>query len=59
MCSTHGREIHIYGKKKSEGKRSLGRPRSRLEDVDWIHLAQDRVFCEHDSESLDSMYGVY
>jgi hypothetical protein len=26
---------------KPEGKRSLGRPRHRWDDVDWIKLAQD------------------
>jgi hypothetical protein len=53
-CSTHGRdEKNLVGK--AEGKRQLGRPTHgwknyiRLdlreigwEDVDWIHVAQDR-----------------
>jgi hypothetical protein len=56
-CSTHGREegsMQAFGGK-LEGKRLLGRPRSRWEDdikidhreigwggMDWIHMAQDR-----------------
>jgi hypothetical protein len=49
------------------GKTSFGRPRRRWEDirmdlrdmgwedVDWIHLAQDR---EHDNEPTGSINGV-
>jgi hypothetical protein len=58
---------------KSEGKRSLGRPRRRWEDnirmdlretgwedVDWIHLAQDRdqwEACERGNEPSGSIKG--
>jgi hypothetical protein len=57
---------------KPEGRRPLGRPRHRWEnnikmnlreigfgDVDWIHLAQDRVrwraLCEHSYEPSGSI----
>jgi hypothetical protein len=58
---------------KPEGKRPLGRPMRRWEDnirmdlreirwedVDWIHLAQDRTVadsCEHSNEPSGSIKG--
>jgi len=44
-CSTHGimRNADNVSVGKLEGKRPLGRPNRRwCEDVNWIHLAQDR-----------------
>jgi hypothetical protein len=51
-CSTNGEKRNVYRLLggKQEGKRTLGRPRSRWMDlgevgwgdVDWIGLAQDR-----------------
>jgi hypothetical protein len=51
-------------------KRPLGRPRHRWEDnvrmelsemgwegVDWIHLAQDRDYCEHGNEPSGCVKG--
>ena len=56
VCSTYGgsRGVYRFMVGKTEGKRPLGRPRRRWEDikidlqevggggVDWIELAQDR-----------------
>jgi hypothetical protein len=60
-CSAHGEMRNMYKilVGKPEKKRSLGRPRHRREDnikmnlgktgfenVDWIHLAQYRDWCQ-------------
>jgi hypothetical protein len=55
---------------KSEGKRSFGRPRHRYEDnigmdprgigwenVEWIHLAQERENCKYGNEHSGSIRG--
>jgi hypothetical protein len=55
-CSTHGSNADKILVKKSEGKRPLGKPRRRWEDIirkylreigwkvmDWIHPAQRRT----------------
>jgi hypothetical protein len=74
-CITHGRDENAYNilVGKPEGKRRLGRPGCRWEDirmdlreigsegVDWIHLAQDRGQwgggCEHGNEPSGSIKG--
>jgi hypothetical protein len=65
----HGEKWNAYkvlvGKR--EGKRPLGRPRHRCEDIkmdlreigwcdmDWIHMAEDRASCEHGNEPSGSI----
>jgi hypothetical protein len=59
ICIGEMRNVHKIMVGQPEGKRPLGRPRNRwednikmdprekgLEDVDWIHLAEDRNQCQ-------------
>jgi hypothetical protein len=56
---THGRDVYKILVGKPEGNSPLDRQTCRLEDVNWIHLAQAPVAgsCEHGNEPSGSVQG--
>jgi hypothetical protein len=63
-----GRGVYRVLVGRPEGKRPVGRPRSRWEDnikmdlreirideANWIHLAQDKVHCKHSNKPSGSI----